>query len=207
MRDVDVTATQVIMRYDHVSRGVHLFLTPASGVGTHWWLDLDRRAFWPVKVPATMQPWAMATMPGSGYSNVVLGCKDGYLRRFSDTASDDDGTALQSDVLFGPFHVSRMEGVDGQIMEIVGALAADSGTVTWKLVMGKSAEEAVDRAESILDGNDQIEVDSSGTWVAGQNCVEYPRSRGPWAVLWLSSTDQWSYSTASMVMERLGRLR
>jgi hypothetical protein len=143
----------------------------------------------------------------SGDSNVILAGKDGYLRRFLTSAADDDGTPIASELLLGPFHVPRAEGVDGMVTEIVGALAMGSGTVTWSIVTGSSAEQAVDRAVAIMDGSNEDEVDATGDWTAGQNGVEYPRARGPWAVLWLSSAEQWAYEAATLWMTRLGRLR
>jgi len=204
---IDTSTTEVLMQYDHRNRGVHLFLTPTEGEGTHWWIDLEYRALWPEKYPVDQQPIVSGVITTDGYSDVVFGCKDGYIRQFDDQAATDDGTQITSELLLGPFHVSRAEGVDGQVAEMVAAFAAGSGEVTWKLVMGKSAEEAVDAAEAALDGDGLSGVDKIGDWQAGQNKVVYPRSRGPWAVLWLSSKEQWSYEAISMFNRRLGRLR
>ena len=33
----------------------------------------------------------------------VIGCNDGYVRKFDATATTDDGTAISSYVYFGPF--------------------------------------------------------------------------------------------------------
>lgn len=205
--DIDPTATDVVLEYDQRAQGVHLFLTPASGTGTHWWIDLENKAFLEVSLAADHQPVCTGLLATSGDSNVILGCKDGYLRMFANDATDDDGTNIQSDILLGPFHVPRMEGANGQIAEMVGALAAGSGTVTWRLVVGASAETVVDLAETALDGDRSTGVDVSGSWVAGQNAVVYPRSRGAWAVLWLSATAPWAFEAVTMWMKKLGRLR
>jgi hypothetical protein len=153
-----------------------------------------------------MQPLAVGLLAGSGDSNVILGCKDGYLRRFSDDADDDDGTDVQSDVLIGPFHVPRTEGMDGMVTEIVGALADGSGSVSWSLITGSSAEQAVDAGEAAI-GGDTSGVVASGTWGEGQNAVDYPRARGPWAVLWLSAAAPWAFETVGIRSKALGRLR
>ena len=149
--DVDASTTDVMMQYDHRSQGVHLFLTPSSGVGTHWWIDLENKALWPMKLTEDHQPLAAEIISISGYSNVVLGCKDGYLRRFSNTVATDDGEALHSHLLLGPFHIGREEGYDGIIAELNSALAVGSGDVKYKLITADSAEEAVDLANNQLD--------------------------------------------------------
>jgi len=205
--DVDTSTTDVMMKYDHRSQGVYLFLTPNSGVGSHWWINLETKAIWPVKLPATQQPLCATRISTSGYSDIILGCKDGYLRRFDKDATTDDGTAIESDLLLGPFHVSRAEGMDGMVTEMVAAFGTGSGTVTWKLVTADSAEAVVDKAETALDGDGETGVDDTGEWVAGQNYRVYPRSRGPWAVLWLSSEAHWSYEAITMFNRQLGRLR
>jgi len=206
---IDTTTTDVLMEYDHRSRGVHLFLTP-QGIneeGTHWWIDLDNNAFWEVSLPYDMQPLVSSRVTTDGYSDVVFGCRDGYIRRFDDSATTDDGTAIQSDIIIGPFHVSGQEGMDGQIVQMVGALAKGSGNVDWKIVVADSAEEVVDKAEEILEADGLTGVDKIGRWTEGQNTREYPRSRGPWAIIWLSSTEQWSYEAITMYNAQLGRLR
>jgi len=149
--DVDTTTTDVIMQYDHRSNGVHLFLTPASGVGSHWWIDLENRALWPMKIHEDNQPLAAETISVGGYSDVILGCKDGYLRRFSDSVSTDDGETLHSHLLIGPFHLGREDGFDGMIKEIVSAMADNSGDVKYRIITADTAEDAVDEAVASVE--------------------------------------------------------
>jgi len=149
--DVDSTTTDVLMRYDHRSAGVHLFLTPSSGVGSHWWIDLENRAVWPMKFIEDHQPVAADTISIGGYSDVILGCKDGYLRRFSNAVTTDDGEAIHSHLLIGPFHLGREEGFDGMLKEIIASMAENSGDVKYKIITGDSAEEAVDDAVGQLN--------------------------------------------------------
>ena len=206
--DTDPTAVDVQLIYDHKARGVHLFMTPSTGDGTHWWLDLVNKAFWEVSFGTTThQPVCTGRLATSGDSGIMLGCQDGYLRYFANSAEDDDGEDLESNLLLGPFHVPRMEGADGMVAEMVAAFAAGSGDVTWKLVMANSAETVVDLAEDMLAGTESSDALASGTWLAGQNKVVYPRSRGAWAVLWLSATEPWAYEAVTMWMKKLGRLR
>jgi len=275
LKDVDVTANDIIMKYDKKNKGVHLFITPtiyntgtvtvsgttctltggvwptwltadfaeaslvigattysvtartddthlkvsASGDvvgqaytllrdGSHWWIDLKYRALWPVKFAlATHQPIAAGVLPLTGDSDVVLGCRDGYLRRFSNTSTTDDGTTITSSVGMGPLHISEENSMDGIITEISGDLADDSAAVTWALVPGKSAEEAVDAFDSDLTAGTTANVRGTGTWGERHNRPSYPRSRGPWSVLWLSSEGRWAYESVSLKTRKLGRLR
>ncbi len=148
--DVDTSTTDVLMQYDHRCRGVHLFLTPLSGVGSHWWVDLEHKAFWPVKLNDDHQPHSTAVVSRSGFSNVLLGCNDGYIRVFDDDATDDDGEDLNSHMVLGPFHISGDDGYDGLLNEIISALADDSGDLQYTIYTGETAEEAVDAADTAL---------------------------------------------------------
>lgn len=208
LRDVATTTNDIIMRYDKKNAGVHLFITPATGDGNHWWIDLKNRALWPVKFGlSTLQPIAAGVLPLTGDSDVVFGCKDGYLRRFSNAKTTDDGTAIASAVGIGPLHISGDDGMDGQVMEIVSELGTGSANVTWALVPAKSAEEASDRFETDLDAVTTTNVNGTGTWVANRNPVRHPRSRGPWCVLWLSSVGRWAYESVQIQAKQTGRLR
>lgn len=211
LKDIATSTTDVLMQFDERNKGFHVFLTPAYGTGTHYWIDVEHKGIWPVELPSTMQPYALCNLPTSGESQVILGCADGYLRRFLTSATDDDGTSISSELLLGPFHVSQTEGFDGQVAELVGSLGAGSGEVTWTVVAGNSAEETVDLAVDYVTGEKTFRRSKTGDgtsyWVAGTNKPQYPRTRGQWAVLWLSSTNQWAYETAAMAFKRLGRLR
>lgn len=213
LREVDVSTTTVSMAYDPVWRGYHLFLTPAEGVGTHWWIDLENRAFWPSGFAEGHQPLAAACMSEDGLGDVVLGCQDGYVRRFLDGQADDDGEELASHVLIGPVRLSADDVRDALLAEIHGVMEdlSENGSVTWRVVMGRSAAEAAEAAKAdldlVLDGQDPVSVAASGSWGEGRGLVQRPRARGAWLVLWLSSTAAWSYEVVAIVARQLGRHR
>jgi hypothetical protein len=204
--DIDVTAVTPLMYYDHRSRGIHLFLTPSTGIGTHWWIDLENKALWPVELQMDHQPLAMARVGVGDYSDVILGCKDGYLRRFDDD-SDDDGYEVESTLLIGPLHVSGDSMSDGVIKELQGVLAQQSDDVDWQLIVGETAEQAVDLAEEVIETGTEDGIAASGLWRAGRNRTDRPKRRGPWAMLLLTSMGSWSYEEISLIVAELGRIR
>lgn len=212
LRNVDPTANRISMAYDVASRGFHLFITPTSGRGVHWWLDMANRACWPVDVPASMQPVAASRIQGaSGMPEVVIGCADGYLRKFSSTAESDDGDDLRSHVILGPFPAGRGELEDALISEIHGILSDNSGVVNWRIIAGHSAEAVADAAEAgviaDLAGEGVSGVSATGSWSENRNRVQRPRVRGPWAAVWLASTAQWAYEGIAVAINQLGRVR
>lgn len=207
-KDINVSTNDIMMEYDHKSRGIHIFITPSSDAGEHWWLDLKEKALWPVVFPNNdHQPLASCRISQSGDSDILIAGKDGYIREFSNSATSDDGTAVVSHLLIGPLHQSGEYDRNALLKKLLINLADSSGTVTWRTVVADNAEEAVDNAETDINAGTTTNVDQSGTVTAGYNYPEYPRSRGAFLVLWLTSSARWSWGNISMVQERLGRLR
>ena len=208
LRDVDPTSKEVMLRYDSKNRGVHVFLTPSGSAGEHWYLDIDNKAMWPVVFGDNdHQPLASAVFEQSGDSEVVLGCGDGYLRKFSNSATTDDGTAIASAVMLGPFHIPGEYAKTGQIVEIDADFADNSSTITWKLYVADTAEEVCDNVETDLGAGTTTYMAKTGTWAENHNYPDYPRSRGAWGVLWLASTGRWSYEAIKLIFTQAGRLR
>lgn len=214
LREVDPTEVVISMTYDMRGRGFHLFLTADEGPSNHWWIDPENRAFWPQRFRDTHEPFAAAMLADGGLGRVVLACRDGYLREFSDAEHQDDGHDLESHVLIGPIQVQGDDVRDGMVAEVHGALegvAPEGGKVRWRLVTGRSPAEAAEAAYAdMLDVLDDLEPSRSqgtGEWGEGRGFVDRPRVRGAWVVVWLSSVASWSYELAAIVVRELGRHR
>ena len=211
--NVDATANAINVGYDVVARGFHLFVTPASGLGQHWFLDVDNKALWPVVLNEDHQPVAVTRLQGeSGLAELVMAGADGVLRKFSDSATDDDGEYIPSHVLVGPFRMTSDDTSDALLTELHGVMAAGSGDVTWRVMVGTSAEAVVDAAvagvEALVAGLSPTGVAASGTWVGGLRAqVDRPRVRGPWAIVWLAAAEPWAYEALVVGILQQGRLR
>jgi len=200
--NVNASFYTVGMRYDARDDGVHIFLTaPTGSSGRHWFLDWKTKGFWPVEIPNAQEPLSITAGTGlsMSHSNVVLGGRDGYLRRFQSNQATDDGTAIDSYVLYGPIQMG-VEGVaDGILNEVVGTLAAGSGPVNWSLLVGKTAEEAA-RSSPV----------ASGTWDRqGLNHTVRPRRRGGAFFLKLGAggSAPWAIESVAAGIQTAGRLR
>jgi hypothetical protein len=214
--DLSATDNVICMAYDARGRGYHLFVTPktpAENLGHHWWIDADNKAMWPVYLQAGHQPTAVSRIQGAsgGLRDVILGCADGYLRTFSDVATTDDGTAIESHILLGPIRLTSDDMTDAILAELHGIMADNAGAVTWRIVSANSAEVAADLAvagvEADLAGTTITGVLASGTWAENRNKVDRPRVRGPWLVVWLSASTPWAYEAVALKINQLGRLR
>lgn len=107
-----------------------------------------------------------------------------------------------SHLLIGPFRLGQA-GTYGRIQNLHAIIAEGSADVTWRIVIGDTAEEAADCAKSAIELALESEdfsayVDASGTWTAGRSHMDYPRTRAMWACLWLASEGDWAYEAISM---------
>lgn len=205
LRDIDLTETQVRLGYHHDRRAVHVYLITDGGGETHWTFEMRTGAFWPMRMDDWQRPTAVCQYAG----NLVLAGGDGILRTVG--GDDDDGEAIESHLLLGPMRLGSVDYL-GMIRTLHGILAAGSGTVTWRIVTGDSAEEAADNGKAAIEAFQAGEsyssyVHSSGEWTAGRSLTSRPRTRAMWACLWLQSTGQWAFEGATAQIAPAGRWR
>ena len=205
--------TTVNMEYDIHGGGIHIFLTPIySNQSSHWWLDtgldtsksygilstVSRRTFFPFTLIGDHEPTASCTLLATAIedSAVILGGRDGYLRRFSDLADTDCGTTFDSHVIIGPLALNQ-DLMVGSILSMDSVLADESGDVNWSLSPALTFEDAIVSPST-----------SSGTWSAGINPTDHPACRGQAATLTLSGTGRkWAIEQLSAILKDGGKRR
>ncbi|MCH8211497.1 MAG: hypothetical protein IIB99_08990, partial [Planctomycetes bacterium] len=96
---VQNTDNVVTLEYDVRFRGIHIFVTPETvGTTKHYWFDWETQSFNRVVPGKTdYEPFSMTY--DAKANNVLFGCRDGYIRHYSPSASTDDGTTINSHVL------------------------------------------------------------------------------------------------------------
>jgi hypothetical protein len=201
--DADWAANTISLEYDVRDRGVHIDVTPSAGTaGTHYFLDMVAGGFWPVVTPAGQQP--TATIRYAAGSNVagyvLLGSYDGYIRRYSTAATTDDGTAIDSFMLYGPFRIGG-PGYVGEILQLAADLDSNGQGVTWKIYQADTAQAAI--AAAVAAGT----APWSGSWAAGGNHRDYPRASGAALVILVSGTYGWAMEGLRFEGRRGGPVR
>lgn len=172
------------MAYDVDAKGIQINITPKSGgLSTHWFFDWKNKSFWPVLLPVTQQ--AYSCMYYSEENEVLLGCKDGYIRNFDYGSATDDGTAISSYGFYGPIRIAGNELDSGTILELKADIALGSGNVNWELMVGESYESCL-KSTAFMVGSWSIEgVNPSVNPHAGGGCYGIKVSNGeslPWAI-------------------------
>jgi len=193
--------TTVGMAYDVNSRGVHIFLTQVSSdTRTHWWMDWETKTFWPLTVATNYEPTAIAALQATAIEDmgVILGGRDGYLRRFSDLAETDDGTAFTTYVDIGPVPLAP-DGQFGVLRDMEAVIGENSANVYWEVFAGKTFEEVA--------GEDLTSTDNE--WVAGLNAYIRTGGRGQAFKLRVTGTSgrKWVYEQVVATAREAGKRR
>ena len=115
-----------------------------------------------------------------------------------------------SHVAIGPVHLNNGE-TYGRLLRMHGITATGSASVTWRVLVADTAEQVSANAkaaiEALVAGSTPSNTHSSGTWTAGVNHRSYPRARGLFMILLLSSSGTWAWEGAVCYMEPSGKWR
>lgn len=113
-------------------------------------------------------------------------------------------------VAIGPVALNDKE-THGRLLRLHGITAASSADVTWRVLVADTAEQvsvyAKAAIESLVASGTPANVHSSGTWTAGVNHRNYPRARGLFMILLLSSSGTWGWEGAVCFTEPSGKWR
>lgn len=115
-----------------------------------------------------------------------------------------------SHVAMGPIRLNDGD-TFGRLLRLHGMTAADSADVTWRVLVGDTAEEVSVNAkaaiETLVAGGSPSNIQSSGVWTAGVNHRRYPRARGLFMILLLSSSGTWGWEGATTEFAPSGKWR
>lgn len=169
--NIDQNSYTALLAFDQQYNGVHIYLTSSSGKGRlHYWLDWSSKSFWPVQLNSLHEPFSTYeyTAENGEDSGVLLGCRDGWIRRYRDEQETDDGTAFTSYCFYGPIRLGGDGYHDGLVAELIGVPAAGSGPVAFSVHVGQAHESALASTAR-----------AAGTWsVDSLNFKRRPRVRG-----------------------------
>jgi hypothetical protein len=195
------------IEYDVQGRGIHIYLTStSSNARLHWWFDWTTKTYWPVSLNSDHEPTSSCTVQSLAIeqSGVILGGRDGKLRRYSDLAFTDCGANFTSYAFLGPIALSSTSTAAptiyqiGTMLSLDGVLSSDSGDITWAIQCADTFEGVWSAAAS-----------DTGTWIAGLNASVHPACRGQAFVLKLTgvSGKKWAVEEITAVTKEAGRRR
>lgn len=203
LTELDTSTYYPVLAWDDEVPGFHVFCSRISGStgisgAPHWTFDYDRKAFFRMELWGESEPYAVVhhKAPGCTGNVLLMGTYTGDIGRFSYSASSDNGGAITSSVLLGPFRSGPAD-VDSVLQYLTGILSSGSGTVTWNVYSGESAEGAY---QNYIDGTKA----ETGTLSAGRNTKAPVRVRGQAFLVELTSTARWELEELTMAMDAAG---
>ncbi len=195
LMDINAVTTDLSMSYDIQGRGFHIYTTPAGAVtATHFWLDYEIPGFWPLSLQSDHHPVSLLNFGADSPSQarVLLGCRDGLIRKYDPSISTDDGTSFTSYVKIGPFAPAG-DTREVLISKIDAIIDNSSGDITWEIMVADTHEDTLTAL-----------VFASGTFSEGRSLSARPSARGASWLLKLSSTNRWAMEQIVARIMRVG---
>jgi hypothetical protein len=148
--NVNQSSDDILLAWDVVRKGLHIFVTPhTSGTSTHWFWDQRTDAYWPMQFPNALNPTAVLGYDAdkSDDTTLLLGGYDGYVRQFDATQKNDDGTAIDSYVLFTPINPGNSF-QNTKLTEAVVVLGSETDSADLTVFSGDHPEAALGLTKS-----------------------------------------------------------
>lgn len=219
--DVDPTTHRITMGYDRKRYGLNICITKLSdGTNSNYWYDLKLGGFFPESYPTSCGAYAMFYYAANDndYADQVIGCTDGYIRKYSDTSKNDSTgasstAAISSYVVLPLIHLSEDNDMEGKLtsltFELSGGAAGgdfnDTDGVTYEIFTGNDPQTVL---EDIKDGATAFDSGTlSGT---GRKARIRTRVRGAYIGIKLSNTtasETWAINRVYGNVEPAGKIR
>lgn len=218
----DQSTHRVTMAYDSLRDGILVCITElATGAGHNFWYDLrvvddsTVGGYFPEEYPAPCGAYAQFfyDAPDTDRRALLVGCADGYIRKFDDNAVNDElhdeDAAIESEVVFGPYSLSDQEDYEGTLDGLNAVLASnsdgmDSSPVDFEVYTDRSSESLI---KKIRSGIKQIAGKFSGAG-RGRGGLSGKKARGAYLGIKLKNhrkSESWGFEKLLFSLKRGGR--
>lgn len=157
----DPSTHRITMEYDRKRFGLNICITKlADGSNSNYFYSLSEltMGLFPETYPEECGAYSMFYYDANDpdYKDLLVGCKDGYIRKFDPTAKDDNigatTEAINSYVTFGPLKLAS-EGKEGMLHSLSGFVTgggsggteADSNDIAYKIFVGRNAGDVAEK--------------------------------------------------------------
>lgn len=199
LTSIDTGLYGIRLIWNDRQQGLHVFVTllsePASA--RHFFWEQRSNAWFTDSFQNVQQnPLCCCTFDGNLPTDrtALIGSWDGIVRSIDPEATDDDGYAILSSVLIGPLLTKNADEV--MVKELQGIFGEGSGTVTYEVYVGDTAESAIDS-----------EPAASGTFEASRNFTDEARQAGYAVYVKIIADVPWAMEMIRVRMAALGLIR
>lgn len=223
--DANPSTHRITMEYDRKRHGILICITKLSdGSNSNYWYDLKLQGFFPESYPNECGPYSLFYYAANDndYADLLVGCKDGYIRKFETAAAGkDDDTGGSTDpilsyVVWPIQHLTEDNDKEGKLTSLTIELAGGAGAngtntfpdtdgVSYEIHVGDDAETVI---EDILDGATAF---TSGTLSdTGRKARIRTKVRGAWlGIKFYNSTasESWAVNKIFGDVKEAGRIK
>jgi hypothetical protein len=196
LREINPDTHHVFLEYDPEYLGIWIRITSlSSGDSQVWWYDMRLEGFFRDRYAEDHDAFCgvIDDLP----NRLIFGSRDGFVRKYSRGATDDDGTSFTSYMDIGPIRLNG-RGRDGYLDDISVALDENSGSCTLKVRAGKTPQAAKNAADF-----------ATRSLSSGLNPSFRPRMRGRDAYVRIQNSGdvRWALEFIEAEVKAGGRLR
>jgi len=216
----DPSTHRIIMAYDRQRNGILICITKLSdGTNSNYWYDLKTGGFYPESYPTECGAYSLLYYDAldKDYRHLLVGCKDGYIRNFKESAKDDDSgssdTAISSYATLSIIKLVEEDDREGKITSLTFELAggasgsdfSDADGLSYEIHVGDDAETVL---EKIRNGDTAF---ASGT-LTGPGRANRIRTRARGAYLGLklynsTASQTWAINRITGQVVKGGRIK
>jgi len=114
LEDIDLSVYYVRLVWNWRAQGLHVFLIPrdlSTASKTAYFWSRRTNSWWQDELGYTVTSARLVDGDAVSRRAVYLGCSDGYIRRFDETATTDDGTPIYWSIVGGPLHIGERDAI------------------------------------------------------------------------------------------------
>ncbi len=145
----DPSTHRISMVYDRKRLGLLVCITVlADGSNSNYWLDLRTGGFFPETYPNTCGAYSSFYYAANDtdFADLLMGCKDGHIRKFSDSDKEDHETTphklIDSYVSLAPIPLSEDADKEGKMKSLSITTGIDTDSIDVEL-WGKDTAETL----------------------------------------------------------------
>ena len=218
--DANPSTHRIIMEYDRKRHGILICITKLSdGSNSNYWYDIKLKGFFPESYPNECGPYSLFYYAANDndYADLLIGCKDGYIRKFGDTVKDDNvgGSTdpISSYAVWPIQHLTEDNDKEGKLTSLTielsggasGGSFPDTDGVSYEIHVGKDAETVIE------DIKDSATAFTSGTLSGtGRKARIRTKVRGAWLGIKFynsTATETWAVNKIFGEIKPAGKIR
>lgn len=213
---------RITMGFDRDRHGIKISITKLSdGSNSDWWYSLKTEGFFPEVYPDECGAYSLLYYDANDkdHAGMLVGCKDGYVRKFddgqkSDVGGADNAIAIDSYVGLGPLALGS-SGKQGKVTGLnvvtagggTGGSQSDSDDIDLKVFTALAAEEVIEKLLANTNPNFASVIKASGRQRGG---TKRQKAKGAFVGIRLGNAnagETWGLEKVDINAKATGRIK